>query len=232
MSLFLTPKIPPDHPPFLWITEYFFSGGTEIFGHLNMIYLWFFRHCFLFVCLFVCCLLLFKLDNHISDRTLGQSASKSLKQKRQKSRQIFQISLLENGHKWWGEGGYPWVWPVSGHNLVPSPSWDNSQVSKVCLAVSTWIKLKMSLHAFKKDPNVANQKVMIGSWHKNHLIFIIIRFRLGPDCIVHDIRLFTNYPTGEIFERGTYKELAWQNTNPRSGMFYLGKLNQDNVKSS
>ena len=171
------------------------------------------------------CLLLFKLDNHISDRTLGQSASKSLKQERQKSRQIFQISLLENGHKWWGEGGYPWVWPVSGHNLVPSPSWDNSQVSKACLTVSTWIKLKMSLHAFKKDPNVANQKVMIGSWHKNHLIFIIIRFRLGPDCIVHDIRLFTNYPTGEIFERGTYKELAWQNTNPRSGKFYLGKFN-------
>ena len=32
MSLFLSPKIPPDHPPFLWITEYFFQAAQRFLG--------------------------------------------------------------------------------------------------------------------------------------------------------------------------------------------------------
>ena len=32
MSLFLTPKVPPDHPPFLWINEYFFQAAPRFLG--------------------------------------------------------------------------------------------------------------------------------------------------------------------------------------------------------
>ena len=50
--------------------------------------------------------------SHFSDETL----------------KIFQILLLENGFNWWGEGGDPWVGPVSGYNLVPGPACNYSQV--------------------------------------------------------------------------------------------------------
>ena len=53
------------------------------------------------------------------------------------------------------------------------------------------------------------------------MTFSLFRFRLGPDCIVQEIQLFTNYPNGEEkFERGTYRELAWQNTNPRYEKYF------------
>ena len=41
------------------------------------------------------------------------------------------------------------------------------------------------------------------------------RFRPGPDCIVEEIRLFTNYPSKDQFQRDTYRELQWQYTNQR-----------------
>ena len=52
------------------------------------------------------------------------------------------------------------------------------------------------------------------------------RFRPGPDCIVEEIRLFTNYPSKDQFQRDTYRELRWQYTNQRYVMspFPLQKL--------
>ena len=54
------------------------------------------------------------------------------------------------------------------------------------------------------------------------------RFRPGPDCIVEEIRLFTNYPSKGQFQRDTYRELRWQYTNQRYAMspfpFYVREI--------
>ena len=65
----------------------------------------------------------------------------------------------------------------------------------------------------------------------SHKSIFPFRFRLGPDCIVQEIRLFTNYPREEEkFERGTYRELAWQNTNPRYDKDFRKKLMREKRK--